>query len=37
MRRAAMYGMIGALSLTFGTIVIPSENFVRQNNRGVQE
>ena len=37
MRRAAMYGMVGAMTLTFGTIVIPSENFVRQNNRGVQE
>ena len=37
MRRAAMYGMVGALTLTFGTIVIPSENFVRQNNRDVQE
>ena len=37
MRRAAMYGMIGALSLTFGTIVIPSENFIRQNSRGVEE
>ena len=37
MRRAAMYGMVGTMTLTFGTIVIPSENFVRQNNRGVQE
>lgn len=37
MRRVAMYGMIGALSLTFGTIVIPSENFIRQNSKGVEE
>lgn len=29
MGKAAMCGMIGALSITIGTIVIPSENFVR--------
>lgn len=37
MRRAAMYGMIGALSLTFGTIVIPSENFIRLNTKGLED
>lgn len=37
MRRAAMYGMIGALSLTFGAVVVSPENFTRQNSKPVQE